>query len=365
MTAGAMSYPLQEKVAVDYAENATAAAQILAQKWNELIAAGITANDANPATLENWYLAIWDYNSGLHPNTGSGPWGLGWLNNPANPVYPYNRHPFLHEDFIPGAVAVITYDDASHPGDWPYQEKVFGWMEVPIIDTLTGLYSYSGTMMYSHDGINDQQPAGFELARPGRTGFCDPAKDQCDPSTTDSQGNPSATCSAAGSQCWWHYPVSWCAPITNACHAGTWEYNGDAEPPAASGAYYPEPTCDVDTTAVPAGSTIVDSQDIGLNLQGCDSLTANWENSCCFGFTYSDLDPQPRQGPLPGEGVHPGYRRHRHASRLHHKQRKRLHHSQGHDRPERLHRRVGHAGHLLARTGSQALADQPRRDNRR
>src|SRR5258708_2457655 len=38
MRTGQMSYDLQRKVAVDYAENVAASAQILTQKWNELAA---------------------------------------------------------------------------------------------------------------------------------------------------------------------------------------------------------------------------------------------------------------------------------------------------------------------------------------
>ncbi len=146
MHTGEMSYDLQRKVAVDYAENVAAAAQLLAQKWNQLAAVGITANMADPSALEDWYLAIWAYNSGLHASTGSGPWGLGWANNPANPDYPYNRHPFLHEDLAGGGIGMITYADAATPGNWPYQEKVFGWMEVPIESSLTGLAFYEGTI---------------------------------------------------------------------------------------------------------------------------------------------------------------------------------------------------------------------------
>ncbi|GAB3972988.1 hypothetical protein GCM10029978_051330 [Actinoallomurus acanthiterrae] len=292
MTKGAMSYDLQRKVAVDYAEDAAAAAQILAQKWNELAAAGITANGADPATLENWFLALWDYNSGLHPSSDGTPWGLGWLNNPANPVYPYNRHPFLHEDWVPGAVLNLTYDDASHPGDWPYEEKVFGWMEIPQIDSLSGLYSYAGTIEYAHDGINDERLDAYELARPGRTAFCDATRDQCDPSSTDGAGNPSATCHADGSRCWWHYPVQWCGAL-NLCHGGEWTDDPSAAEPTPTGAtnWFP-PICELNTDEVPAGSVIVDSQADGLNLEGCNPANANWHSSGSFGFTYGDpADP--------------------------------------------------------------------------
>lgn len=298
MQTGAMAYDLQRKVAVDYAENAAAAAQILAQKWNELAAAGITANGSDPSILENWYLALWDYNSGLHSNTGSGPWGLGWANNPANPDYPYNRGAFLHVD-IPGGFE-ITYGDAATPANWPYQEKVFGWMEVPIRSALTGDASYAGTIQTFDPASNTNvfEPDPFELTRPGIYDFCDTSDNQCDPTlcnrtlyggncdpgTQDGNG----PCTRADYECWWHAPITWCS-VLNPCHTGSWEYNqGDPEPPAPSPDYYPLPTCTVSTTDIPPGTAVVDSQPNAVNLQGCTAANMNWQNAGSFAFTYGD-----------------------------------------------------------------------------
>jgi hypothetical protein len=298
MHTGEMSYDRQRKVAVDYAENLAAAAQILAQKWNELAAAGITANDADPGTLENWYLALWDYNSGLHPASGSGPWGLGWFNNPANPDYPYNRGPFLHADTPLGVQ--ITYQDAATPGNWPYEEKVFGWMEVPIESTLTGKASYTGTIVSYDPGSNTNVPTAgaFELSRPGMADFCALAANQCDPTvcsraTYDTNCDPATSdgtgpCTRADFECWWHLPVSWCN-LLDRCHSGTWEYGpGNAEPPAQSAAYYPLPTCAVSASDITAGTDIVDSQAASVNLQGCTAANQNWRNRGSFAFSYGD-----------------------------------------------------------------------------
>jgi len=298
MHTGDMSYDLQRKVAVDYAENVAASAQILAQKWNELAAAGITANDGDPSVVENWYLAIWDYNSGLHANTGSGPWGLGWANNPANPDYPYNRGPFLHADTPAGYE--ITYGDAATPGDWPYQEKVFGWMEVPIESSLTGNASYAGTIETYDPSSNTNvfQSDPYELAQPAMDAFCDTTDNQCDPTvcsqslygsncdplTVDGAG----PCLRSDYECWWHLPDSWCS-VVNPCHTGSWEYNqGDSEPPAASGDYYPLPTCSVSPADIPAGTDVVDSQASAVNLQGCTAANENWRNDGSFSFSYGD-----------------------------------------------------------------------------
>jgi hypothetical protein len=298
MRTGQMAYDLQRKVAVDYAEDAAASAQLLAQKWDELAAAGIVGGDGNPGTLESWFLAVWDYNSGLHANTGSGPWGLGWSNNPANPAYPYNRHPFLHEDIA--GVPSMTYGDAATPGNWPYEEKVFGWMERPLENPLDGRASFDGTM-WSYDPIlnSDQLNADwFELARPGINDFCGPAENQCNPASCDRTiygGNcdPGTTqgtgpCTRTDYECWWHYPDHWCDLLGDICHTGSWEYNpGAAEPPAAA-ASTPAPVCSVSSTDIPAGATIVDTQPTDVNLQGCTPSNTNWHSSGSFSFTYGD-----------------------------------------------------------------------------
>ncbi|MET7992810.1 hypothetical protein ABZU76_18150 [Amycolatopsis sp. NPDC005232] len=61
----------QWKVAVDYQENIAAGLQILETTWNQLYSAGITANNADPRYLENWYFAAWAYNSGVQPNAAN------------------------------------------------------------------------------------------------------------------------------------------------------------------------------------------------------------------------------------------------------------------------------------------------------
>ena len=95
----------QLAVAVDYQANIAATAQFLDNDWNELSADGITMNAGVPDVanyIENWYMALWAYNSGLEPATskygnttgctpgpgctdGNGDWGLGYADNPAEP----------------------------------------------------------------------------------------------------------------------------------------------------------------------------------------------------------------------------------------------------------------------------------------
>lgn len=172
----------QKAIALDYTSNIAVAARTLSTKWNELhdtaiTPGGIRLNTDDPAAPENWFAALWDYNSGLNyyvPANPSANWGLGWLNNPSNPLYPPDRHAFLDGN---------TYADAGHPQDWPYEEKVLGWGAWPI-DTGRA---------YADDGTaNNSNTAGYSPAwwdsdtdrstvKPDLDTFCDPLVNDCDP----------------------------------------------------------------------------------------------------------------------------------------------------------------------------------------
>ena len=119
MESGDMPYAQQRMIATDYRANISRGLQILIEKWNETRAAGLTINNGQPRYLENWFYALWAYNTGFYPegSTGPQPWGVGWLNNPINPLYPANRGAFLDD----------SPSDAAHPQDWPYPEKVLGF----------------------------------------------------------------------------------------------------------------------------------------------------------------------------------------------------------------------------------------------
>ncbi|MGH3743870.1 MAG: hypothetical protein ACRDTP_03305, partial [Mycobacteriales bacterium] len=198
---GALGLVKQQRVAVDYTENAAATVQILAEKWNELYPA-IVVNEADPRILEDWYDVIWSYNSGIEPDaangntTGCAPgpsctdsagnWGLGWANNPINPVFTVGREPFLS--------GPNGYADAATPSDWPYQERVFGWMSVPLhrYDPDFGGTEFAYTKAES------------VVTAPAATTFCD-GSNNCDP--TGSNGNFCRYTSSAGAlwdHCWYH-----------------------------------------------------------------------------------------------------------------------------------------------------------------
>jgi hypothetical protein len=183
----------QLAVAVDYQANIAAAARILGNTWNQLHADNITMNSQVPESanyIENWYMALWAYNSGLEPGSakygnttgctpsptctdGNHDWGLGFADNPANPAYPPDRpiFPEISSAPAPGGGTYSPTWDMSHPQYWAYQEKVISW----AFDSVT-LYDYNlgkdvQAFAYAH-GNSDSPP---------KTGFCTSA-DHCDPS---------------------------------------------------------------------------------------------------------------------------------------------------------------------------------------
>src|SRR5690606_39687365 len=83
----------QEAVAIDYTANIAAGVQILSEKWDQTYNAGMKVNDGHPRYIENWFYALWAYNSGFYtsdPDGGTAHTGLGWTNNPADPLWKYN-----------------------------------------------------------------------------------------------------------------------------------------------------------------------------------------------------------------------------------------------------------------------------------
>ncbi|MFF3857508.1 hypothetical protein, partial [Micromonospora sp. NPDC002575] len=122
-------------------------------------------------------------NLGFNPaGAPSEPWGLGWYNNPANPLYPPHRLPFLDTSLNPDA-----NHDAAHPQDWPYEEKVMGWAAWSI----DAGYSYATSGRQDWPGESGFASAGFRPAwwvndlqrsdvSPPLDAFCNAAND-CDP----------------------------------------------------------------------------------------------------------------------------------------------------------------------------------------
>lgn len=257
------------KVAVDYAENVAAGIQVLVEKWNQIAAAGITLNNGDPQYLENWYFAVWAYNSGFHPFVSSTePWGLGWTNNPQNADYCPCRHPFLRD----------SYADAETPKDWPYQERIIGWAETP-------LKNYKGNNAYP-----TSMPDG-RIVIPPYSSFCDDTLttgNEC--STTHRTGGDGDLdyCKRADRKCWWHRSVTF-ADCASACETSPFTIPTTATEPENDNNY--PPNCNL-TAGGDEGDPdpgrsplIVDEQPSPpLNVEGCS--LPNWSSSGSFTATY-------------------------------------------------------------------------------
>jgi hypothetical protein len=255
---GGRSLDQQRAIALDFAANVAASLQILETKWNQTRNAGLTINDGNPTRIENWYFAIWAYNSGFYPEADkttdgrNGAWGVGWSNNPANPAYDPSRTFFGADPH-----------DATHPQDWPYPEKVIGFAAFPpsLLEAPNTYVAAYRAAWWPGDG-NDASKNRL-AAKPDTLTFCG-AANQCDYLGThlptvhgdanygrcyhlDSSGIPDG-------RCWFHGNATWKADCDNKCGrpflrfvAGyAYQDDGTAYPPACTDA------------GLPAGALVVD-----------------------------------------------------------------------------------------------------------
>jgi endonuclease/exonuclease/phosphatase family metal-dependent hydrolase len=289
----AWPYQTQRAVALDFAANVAAGVQILARKWNEVAAAHLFVNNGDSSKIENWFYAVWAYNSGFHPYAGeNNPWGLGWGNNPINPNYLANRRPFLED----------TYEDARNPQRWPYPEKIMGWAGHPVEVLEAPDVLVPGYRAAWWPG----EPPVAELRRaavkPPRELFCDQSSD-CYPGTLQTPdadevvGEPAGPCAhrdAAGHydlKCWYHRPAAWKTDCDLTCGHELvrfdpgYAYQDD-------GTAYP-PLCTLD--GLPAGARVIDDVP-----DGTPSVRPNcpraWSNAGTFALTY----------PPDAAGHHPG-----------------------------------------------------------
>ncbi|WP_107162197.1 SGNH/GDSL hydrolase family protein [Micromonospora sp. RP3T] len=252
----ALPYQTQRAVALDFAANVAAGLKLLITKWNQTRAAGMYVNNGDPKFIENWFFAIWAYNSGFHPDAGDGsPWGVGWLNNPVNPNYPANRDAFLDK----------TMADAAHPLYWPYQEKVLGFAGHPIElpegpNTLVPAFRPA-----IWNGGDIQGPINRTNVKPPATKFCDATNDcvpggSYQPTDPDVSGEPAGPCAhrnASGQydlKCWYHKPAVWKTDCPATCGIELLRFNpGYAY--QEDGTSYP-PRCDV--SGLPSTALVVD-----------------------------------------------------------------------------------------------------------
>ncbi|MHC6222201.1 golvesin C-terminal-like domain-containing protein [Arthrobacter sp. MMS24-S77] len=295
--APAYPYQTQRAVALDYAVNIAAGLRVLQQKWNETRSNGLAVNDGDPEKIENWFLAVWAYNSGFHSDK-SQPWGVGWFNNPANPRYPQDRLAFLDN----GRAA-----DASHPQDWPYPEKVMGFAAAPPAlyenpndtDPVAGFRPAWWNGDAGSDGTNNTGAINRAGVKPPIDMFCT-ADIGCYPGTRTQPtapglaGEPAGPCQHRNAQqefdlqCYFHATAVWKQNCAYSCGSGFirfpegWDYQAD-------GTSY-TPNCS--RTGLPAGALVVD--DVPNTILPVREGCAKQTNYGGFAFTFGqDIHGQP------------------------------------------------------------------------
>ncbi|WP_127501688.1 NucA/NucB deoxyribonuclease domain-containing protein [Actinoplanes solisilvae] len=276
-----LAYPIQQAVALDFAANVAAGARILQDKWNQTYNAGLRVHNADPAQLENWFFALWAYNSGLYPNKADGkPWGVGWLNNPINPRYDPQRKPFLE----------YTYDDARNPQRWPYPEKVLGWAGHPITSAESPTTDVAGYRAAWWTSVEDRIKV-----KPDAKLFCN-ASNNCDPAASQKPNDPDVVNEPAGPclnkndkglydlRCWYHEPVGWKAAVGQPCNTcgnevlrfdPGYAYQDD-------GVSFP-PKCD--TAGLLAGAKVIDNIEKSVPL--ARPCARDWTDGGDFSLSFA------------------------------------------------------------------------------
>jgi len=113
--------------------NLAESVRILASKWND--PSKPIAGEGNPASLEDWYYAIWSYNGWA--STNHSLWNSdqesGWLQHPLNPWRDPLRGEVYHCDdpTAPSFRDVGNGDPLLRAGDFTYSERVYGCMRFP------------------------------------------------------------------------------------------------------------------------------------------------------------------------------------------------------------------------------------------
>jgi len=274
----ALPYNSQRAVALDFAANVAAGLRILQDKWNQTRSAGLIINDGDPSRIENWFYAVWAYNTGFYPEAdkakNQGAWGVGWSNNPANPKYPANRAAFLDRD----------YADAARPQLWPYPEKVMGWAGHPVEILESPGKLVPGFRAAYWNGTSATGPLNRSRVKPPVTQFCD-LSNSCepgagylpnDPSTVGEPAGPCAHKNSSGRydlRCWYHAPSTWKPDCATTCGRELLRF----DPGYAyqdDGNSYP-PNCG--TSGLPAGALVVDDlpDDVAAVRSGCSRRATN------------------------------------------------------------------------------------------
>ncbi|MFH8701989.1 golvesin C-terminal-like domain-containing protein [Streptomyces chartreusis] len=286
----AWPYDKQRAVALDYAANVAAGLQILVSKWNQTRKAGLKVHDGSPDRLENWFFALWAYNSGFYENVnGNEPWGVGWANNPANPEWDAGRTPFMED-----RLGNESPSDAARPQNWPYPEKVLGFAAHPpsFIESPGNLVAafrpawWNGTT--GDATIEGSDKYHRARVKPPEDLFCG-AYNWCDPSKiSDGASNDvgNGPCNRSDSKCWWHQSVQWKTDCDYSCGNELFRFpSPDYDAEQADGTAY-APNCA--RTGLPSGSLIIDDLPGGTPSvrPGCSNTT--WSNEGTFSLDFGD-----------------------------------------------------------------------------
>ncbi|MFE4373223.1 hypothetical protein ACFRMN_34300 [Streptomyces sp. NPDC056835] len=284
----AWDYQKQRAVALDYAANVAAGLQILVSKWNQTKQAGLVVHDGNPNRLENWFFALWSYNSGFYENVnGNEPWGVGWANNPANPEWDAGRTPFL-EDRLGNEDASA----AARPQNWPYPEKVLGFAAHPpsfiespgkMVAAFLGAWwngtsedaTIKGSAKYNRAGV-----------KPPEDLFCGPYN-WCEPSkiSDNAQNEPGqGPCTQADFKCWFHQSVQWKTDCSYSCGNEYFRFpSPDYDAEQADGTAYP-PNCS--RSGLPSRAMIIDDLPGGTPSVRPSCANSDWSNAGSFSLDF-------------------------------------------------------------------------------
>ena len=288
----------QQAIATDYASNIAATLNMLIDKWNQLYTAGILANGGSSQYIENWWFAVWAYNSGVQPtsaygnttgctpgptctDTGGsgGNWGLGWSNNPADPGYPADRSMFDGQ----------LNQDASNPQQWTYPEKVVGWAAYPVARLNYSAGSWAPA--YAAGSWPNNDPAAAE---PPLSTFCVMSVNDCEPdAATDVTGaaDKAGLCTLSDFHCWWHEPVNWMpttapptSPCSTLCGVEVMTY-GVSQPEPTVADIHPPDGCTASGgtgDTLPGNAVVVD----GAAGPACAGQKQSWKSGGTLSFDF-------------------------------------------------------------------------------
>ncbi|MEV6345737.1 hypothetical protein [Actinoplanes sp. NPDC051851] len=274
MSVGETTYSENQRkaIAVDYAANIAASLNILIDKWNQMAAEPSTVrsqvNDGDARNIENWFLAVWAYNSGFYTyanrSANNGRYGVGWLNNPANSTYKANRDGFMRD----------TLADAETPSLWSYPERIMGWVETPQWKGSEQAYSepvfgengptfyrvdWHDSAIFWHDGVS----------LPGLYTFCSVEVNSCSEAMNG--------CPSVSSACWWHGYATIGDCENNECSTEYQKYNESADEPELI-RIYDRACTDFDSSAIDERSLTQSSHmiytlnDPGQYALGCGDM---------------------------------------------------------------------------------------------